>query len=217
ASIYGGGIYDSDYSTASLMGVTLSDNVGGSTSGAIENRISSTLLMTNSTLSGNSAGSSGGAMWNYFATATLTHVTISSNTSGDDSSGAIDNYDSGGTELNLKNVLLATNQPRNCAEKAPATATFNLSTDDTCVTDKINGNRGNKPQLLGPLADNGGFSFTRLPEPASEAVDHGTCVGGLTQDQRGLPRQVNGACDIGAVERQAGDLGFYIWTAFIRR
>ncbi|MEP7357099.1 MAG: choice-of-anchor Q domain-containing protein [Anaerolineales bacterium] len=212
----GGAIYNNN-ATASLARVTLSDNLAGFTSGAIENRDGAQLFMTNSTMSGNWAGDTGGAIWNFLGAATLTHVTISNNKTREDTSAAIDNYSAAGTELNLKNVLLVDNAPANCVGKPPTSAFFSLSTDDTCVTDNVNNNRGNTSQLLGPLTDNGGYTFTRLPDPGSEAVDHGSCIGGLMEDQRGLTRQVNGACDIGAVERQANDLGFYIWTALIRR
>jgi hypothetical protein len=35
-------------------------------------------------------------------------------------------------------------------------------------------------------------------------------VPGLTTDQRGQPRLQGAACDIGAVERQPGDMGFFV-------
>ncbi|HUF04277.1 MAG TPA: VCBS repeat-containing protein [Aridibacter sp.] len=64
--------------------------------------------------------------------------------------------------------------------------------------------------LLGPLQDNGGFTPTRLPDPASPVVDAGDS-GGSTIDQRGFPRPVifnpplglpGDGADIGAVELQ---------------
>ncbi|MFD2773253.1 choice-of-anchor Q domain-containing protein [Leucobacter albus] len=55
---------------------------------------------------------------------------------------------------------------------------------------------------LGPLADNGGPTPTMLPGLTSPLVDAVTVPGTLTTDQRGLPRPVNGAADIGAVEVQ---------------
>lgn len=53
---------------------------------------------------------------------------------------------------------------------------------------------------LGPLADNGGPTQTMLPSETSPLVDAVTEAGALTVDQRGFPRPVNGAADIGAVE-----------------
>lgn len=62
---------------------------------------------------------------------------------------------------------------------------------------------GTDPQL-GPLADNGGPTRTMLPAVTSAVLDEGNpgCCAGLTTDQRGLPRIVNGTPDMGAVERQ---------------
>ncbi|MEZ5209162.1 MAG: choice-of-anchor Q domain-containing protein [Acidimicrobiales bacterium] len=59
---------------------------------------------------------------------------------------------------------------------------------------------------LGPLADNGGPTLTRLPAPGSPLLDRavGTCG---PADQRGLPRPQGPACDTGAVERPLG--GFH--------
>jgi hypothetical protein len=52
--------------------------------------------------------------------------------------------------------------------------------------------------LLGPLADNGGPTWTHLPQAGSPAIDGGgTCTG---VDQRGVTRPQGIACDIGAVE-----------------
>jgi hypothetical protein len=65
--------------------------------------------------------------------------------------------------------------------------------------------------VLGPLADNGGPTRTRLPAAAGPGVDAipagtaGLCDGTTATDQRGLPRPVGGSCDVGAVERQAAD------------
>lgn len=68
---------------------------------------------------------------------------------------------------------------------------------------------GQDPQL-GPLADNGGATFTHLPAPTSPAVENGQGDQDAT-DQRGLARVVDGegdnafggdGADIGAVELQ---------------
>jgi predicted outer membrane repeat protein len=55
---------------------------------------------------------------------------------------------------------------------------------------------------LGPLADNGGFTWTHLPLAGSPLIDAGACVTGFIADQRNLPRPRGAACDIGAVEVQ---------------
>jgi hypothetical protein len=63
---------------------------------------------------------------------------------------------------------------------------------------------------LAPLADNGGPTLTMALYPDSPAINAGILVPGITTDQRGTPRPVGGAADIGAFEWN-GD-SFY--TAF---
>jgi hypothetical protein len=63
---------------------------------------------------------------------------------------------------------------------------------------------------LGPLQDNGGPTPTLRPPPGSPLLGAGVNAAlppGLSTDQRGLPRVVNGAVDIGAVEVQPGEGG----------
>lgn len=79
----------------------------------------------------------------------------------------------------------------------------NLTTDGTCETTFIG-----EPHL-GPLADNGGDTFTHALGINSPALDSGICDSGT--DQRGLPRPVDlpgypnneNGCDVGAYEAQA--------------
>ena len=82
---------------------------------------------------------------------------------------------------------------------------YNLDASDTC---HMSGTdlRGVDP-LLGPLADNGGPTQTRMPQPGSPASDAGNPgapgSGGLAceaTDQRGVARPVGPRCDIGAFE-----------------
>ena len=54
--------------------------------------------------------------------------------------------------------------------------------------------------LLGPLADNGGPTFTMALLPGSPAIDAGTSVGAPSTDQRGVTRPQGSNVDIGAYE-----------------
>jgi hypothetical protein len=99
---------------------------------------------------------------------------------------------------------------------------YNLIEDPTgCVflgspTNQITG----QDPLLEVLGDYGGETNTHLLKPASPAIDAGTATctddlgNPLLEDQRGLPRPVDGdgegtpACDIGSVEVQ----GYYTLT-----
>lgn len=60
---------------------------------------------------------------------------------------------------------------------------------------------------LGPLADNGGLTPTRLPAVGSllvDAIPAGDCL--IAFDQRAVDRPTGDGCDIGAVERTSSDL-----------
>lgn len=56
------------------------------------------------------------------------------------------------------------------------------------------------PQLLAPLADNGGYTQTLAIAESSPAIDAADCPVTVQSDQRGIDRPFNGACDIGAYE-----------------
>lgn len=62
----------------------------------------------------------------------------------------------------------------------------------------------NNPLLgLGPLANNGGNTQTHALLPGSRAINNGQCIADTNQDQRGVQRPQNNACDIGAFEAKA--------------
>jgi hypothetical protein len=95
------------------------------------------------------------------------------------------------------------------ARRWPSTTShgFNFSDDTSCgftaATDKQNG----ADPKLGALANNGGGTSTRLPQPGSpliDAIPTGSCqadgASGITTDQRGVTRPQGPGCDIGAVE-----------------
>jgi predicted outer membrane repeat protein len=190
--------------TAELTDVTVSDNtiraVGVSYGGGIFN--AGAVTLRNVTLSGNTvpdpAQGAGGGLYNYFNSkyAQLTNVTISGNAAGR-VGGAI--YTNG--PLDLMNVTIvgnsaatgggiyqgSNNNPPNFANTVFAQSTsggncaltnFNyfdnsvLSDDNTCSFG--NGLDGVTDLLLGPLADNGGFTKTHLPQAGSRAIDSGT-------------------------------------------
>ena len=56
--------------------------------------------------------------------------------------------------------------------------------------------------MLGPLANNGGPTFTQALLPGSPAINAGVAVPGVTTDQRGVSRPQGTAPDIGAFELQ---------------
>jgi len=60
---------------------------------------------------------------------------------------------------------------------------------------------GTDPEL-GALADNGGATFTMLPDASGPAVDRTAC-GSIAGDQRDVARPQGARCDAGAVELEA--------------
>jgi hypothetical protein len=97
-------------------------------------------------------------------------------------------------------IIAASAPGLNCAGAAPhESAGYNLDTGVSCAFAKPTDMTAADPQL-GPLAANGGPTLTRAPAAGSPAIDHGCPA----TDQRGVPRPQGPACDIGAVEVQAG-------------
>ncbi len=109
----------------------------------------------------------------------------------------------GGT-LTFRNSAFASNGSgnTNCAQ-ALVGATFSLSSDDTCG---LGGGRDNRIlDFVLTRLYNGGFTMTMMPVPTSPMIDGGSNALCPDADQRGVARPSGLACDIGAVERVAGE------------
>lgn len=102
----------------------------------------------------------------------------------------------------LQNTLLAKNSGGNCrsVNSDISTQNYNLSDDATCENYLTGTNDWNKtPAKLGPLDDNGGNTFTHLPQKGSKAIDGGIDIYLYQIDQRGYTRPYKSTSDIGAV------------------
>lgn len=158
-------------------------------------------LISNSTLSGNTATLFGGAISNYNS-----HLQISSSTlvgnSAQFGSGISHHSIFTARQVDLANSVFANDGVAdNCYVIASQTnivsSGFDYSTDSTCAT---TASRRNIDPLLGPLADNGGFTLTHIPLPGSPLLDNATGAQCLNLDQRGVSRPQGSACDVGSVE-----------------
>jgi hypothetical protein len=212
STFQGGGIYNNQ----GLMTLTDSTLVGNQTNasngsgGGIYNT-GGTLTVSNSTLSGNSANYGGGIYSDFNSTLTVTSSTLSSNIAGYFGGGI------SGSVQRMEDTLVAGNQANYTLALGPdingnvADGSNNLvGIGDSNLTGISNGLGGNlvgttlvplDPQI-GPLANNGGPTFTRAVLAGSLARGAGTTAGAPATDQRGLPRVVGGEIDIGAYQSQ---------------
>jgi hypothetical protein len=199
-----------------LSGCTISDNsasyeggVSGSGAGIANSGAAS---LTNCTVSGNSATSfgngnaAGGGIFNSGELA-LTACTLSGNSA--DRGGGVDNslsYSVPVTTPGMTATMSIFANPAGGNLVLEAGTRFlslghNLFTDKPAAplnhTDLTDTN-----PLLGPLADNGGSTFTQALLPGSPAINAGAAVAGVTTDQRGVPRPQGRGPDIGAFELQ---------------
>jgi CSLREA domain-containing protein len=198
----------------SLAGSRPSGGVGG----GIFN--SGALTLTNSTISGNQTGvgiiggaptgdaGTGGAIANV-GSLTIISSTLTANSAGSDMStfglsGGIDSkplfYLPPGTATS-RNSIIAGNVPNdtNGPLNSQGNNIIQKSLDGPfsgAPTDII----GKDPKL-GPLADNGGPTFTHALLAGSPALDAGDAISNtLTTDQRGVGRLAGASVDIGAYE-----------------
>jgi CSLREA domain-containing protein len=156
--------------------------------------------VVNSTFSGNEADTTehGGALA-FWAGDAATDATIVNSTIVDNDGGGLFLED--GPDVAAGNSIL-----EGCevvASDPVASLGHNIDVGDTCGLDAA-GDQTDTDPMLGDLADNAGPTLTRAITPASpayEAADTDLCPG---DDQRGAPRKLPGACDVGAFEYVEG-------------
>jgi large repetitive protein len=166
----------------------------------------------NSTVSGNRAGQFGGGLL------VSSRVTVRSSTIADNNAPSGGGINNGGGPLIgdgfvfLGNSIVANNPTGgNCAGTITSLG-GNVENGDTCQLRELSDQPGTNPRL-GPLADNGGPTWTHALLAGSPAIDAGDpefdpLDPPLTADQRGLARVADGTgdgtarIDIGAFEQQ---------------
>ncbi len=169
----------------------------------------------NTTISGNTAkGYGGGVHCNTNDSAVLTHCTVTDNTADDEATGTTDG---GGVSvingtLSIANTLIAENRtpsvdPQNGSGYVVSLG-YNLLDDTTGMT--LAGDTATvivaPDAMIGPLANNGGFTRTHALDPGSPAIDAADPNDLTDEDQRAVARPIDGdgdgeaLTDIGAFE-----------------
>jgi hypothetical protein len=218
ASMYGGGI--SNCGTMTVTRSSLCGNDTGDTGGGVFNYGAATITVTNTTLSGNRADGGGGGIYHTGSTVSLSHVTITDNTADDRMSGVGNGggiYTGVGGTVRLQHTIVAGNSDRSSAPSdIHPDISGNITGDAYNLIGDTTGGAGTagtgsdivtSAPGLGPLADNGGGTWTHAllgGSPAVDAVPAASCT--LAIDQRGESRPMDGDldhvadCDIGAYE-----------------
>ena len=195
----GGTIYMSG-GTLTLNNSTLYQNTASDYGGGIV-AVATDITMTNSTVSHHLAGA-GSVIYFVlpFGSITLINNTIVSNTATMAGESTVYAENS----VVMHNNLFAYNTFSNCdIQGTVITATYNLDSDGSCGLIGSGNISGTNP-ALGPLANNGGDTWTYLPTDTSVGVDAIPAANCLTSgDQRGVSRPQGGGCDMGAVEVEA--------------
>ena len=164
----------------------------------------------NLTISGNTAGNHGGGVYlTAKATSPVFYSsgsTIASNSAPTGGAGGmwIESVGQGGAPYAATGLIVSGNDHGDCGGPATLSSTgTNVDSDGTCGFNQP-GDHPNSDPKLGPVADNGGPTFTRALEPGSPAIDAWNCndfphrSSGF--DQRGATRPQGAACDAGAFE-----------------
>jgi hypothetical protein len=206
----GGGVYvDSDVCyqeepTLVLNNTTVSGNAGQNGGGVYLYYTSARLM--NTTVSGNRANRGGGlaTLADWHQTVNLVNCTIYSNTATGNGGGM--QIESSFT-FNLKNTIVAGSSAGGIGPDIWGeidSYDYNLiqNTSGATISGTVTHVITDADPLLGPLADNGGRTWTHALLPGSPAIDAGSCtdIAGdpVVTDQRGVTR-IN-PCDIGAYE-----------------
>ena len=218
---FGGGIRAVGGNSATVrldvIGSTISDNtvsgvtLGGHKGGGISTYQAS-INITNSSISGNHANEYGSGLDINASTLVMKNTTVSNNSTvrSIDFSGN-ETYPTSATFLNT----VVANSPGNvdCYING-AYVTLTTDTSNWIESGTCNSPSSGDP-MLGPLADNGGLTYTHLPAMGSGlegAGDLSVCGSGPVagRDQRGELRGTD-SCFIGAVEPFAdGSINFFV-------
>ncbi|PKQ18162.1 MAG: hypothetical protein CVT68_04830 [Actinobacteria bacterium HGW-Actinobacteria-8] len=199
----GGGIYSFFNTTVSILRSTVSGNVAGDVAGGMRSLGDTSVI--NSTFSGNTSTAwHGGGIFHTDGSLTVTSSTFTGNIApGGTASGILVATFGAPASLTLTNsVMEGFGGAFACAIEGGGAATIasgghNVISDGSCNPNGTT-DQANTDALLGPLADNGGPTFTHALGAGSPAIDAASA--GVETDQRGVARPQGAGSDVGAFE-----------------
>jgi predicted outer membrane repeat protein len=209
----GAGLYLVSTGNLTVTNSTIAGNVTSSNGGGISASAAATVVITNSTIANNEAKgtSGGGGITIGTASLTVNNSTIAGNLASNASGlgGGIRRTGATGS-VTLNSTIVADNTANGAGgDDIHATNATAIAGGNNLVEDVSAGNftldgtniTGVDP-LLSALAANGGPTETIALKAGSPALDQGSNVLGLTEDQRGagFPRVLNAIPDVGAYE-----------------
>ncbi|MEO5561599.1 MAG: choice-of-anchor Q domain-containing protein, partial [Dokdonella sp.] len=173
------------FSTTVSSNEATMDGAGGIVIWNVDTSIKDSTIAFNTSVRSPASPADGSGVSAYGASVDLQNTIISNNTN-DTGSGPQPN-DIGG---NVGTTLTGTNN------LIYSTTSLVVPAGTVTLTDP----------LLRPLANNGGLTYTHMPNVDSYAIDHGSNSSGTTVDQRGtgFSRIWGSSADIGAVESTDG-------------
>jgi hypothetical protein len=235
---FGAGVYCFGNFTAKYS--TISDNIASSSSYSVAGGVrvvGGTATLLGTTISGNTASFGGGIQHISFGAdhyaAQVINSTISGNSGGGGDFESVDlNLDNSTIAFNtehyglmvssgsadLQSSIIALNSSANGATDFDTDASTTVTGADNLITSSkvtVPSGTSTKCPLLAPLADNGGTTLTHALLVNSPAIDAGNNTTNKTTDQRGTgyARVVGAHADIGAFERQAGEIDDVIFMS----
>jgi CSLREA domain-containing protein len=187
---YGGGLAGGWYFTFTIRDSTISGNTATTYGGGIHMSSGTSLKVINSTVANNTAGV-GGGIYTEGASTSITHSTIAGNSA---------NWVGGVFgSITAANSIIAANVSESGLDL--------WGTLDPSSHNFIGQDHPGVDPLLGPLADNGGPTWTMALLPGSPLINGGDpdFAAPPDFDQRGnsFPRVIGGRIDIGAFEFNA--------------
>jgi CSLREA domain-containing protein len=192
-----------------IVDSTIANNTAAGDGGGVRAQ-SGTVSIVDSTIADNTASSRAGLEIDFTSSATVSSTTIAGNTN--TTGPGLGSLAVAFGSVSLENDAIAndlTSGEHNCQWSGfggtIVSLGHNLATDGSCGLTGTGDLATASSAGLGALADNGGETDTLLPQTGSPLVDAGAdCP---ATDQRGDPRPVGAACDIGSVEVQSAAAG----------